>query len=117
MARVTSIAVAVRRGVAKAMRNAPAGVFVTSSGEHGTAGRTDVAFITQGVCVSLRKWVVNGSTGQASCKAYHTTAHTSPTDPPAQRPAAHGGHTLSGGTIEELIQSTVMAVALGVYDV
>jgi hypothetical protein len=102
---VVSISTAVKRGVAKANRKVPAAVFVTSA--HPTA--TDVTVIKQGVCVSLRNWGLIPRTGQANCGVYVSRN--------GGQVVAPRESTLSGGTIEELIQSTVMAVALGVYDV
>jgi hypothetical protein len=115
VARVTSISKAVKRGVAKAERKAPGHINVLASGAF-SGEPTEVIVVTRrGVSVSLRNWVVNTSTGEASCKAYHTFA--TPNDPLGQLGPNRRESTLRGGTIEELIQSTVMAVALGVYDV
>lgn len=103
---MVSITVGVRRGAEKAKCKAPRGIHVSIPNSF--QQRTDVAIVKGGVAVSLRNWVVNGRTGEASCGSYLT-----------HKWGAGGGpreSTLRGGSIEEIIWSVVMAVAMGAYD-
>jgi predicted TIM-barrel enzyme len=101
VARVTSIVSAVKRGVRKARLKTPVGLSVVNSSVHHAAA----IVLGGGRYVRVHNFVVTTRTNQANAQVY------------VKRAGKDATYRISGGTIEELIQSTVMAVALGVYDV
>lgn len=100
---MTSITKAVQKGVRKAAGRAPRGVSINVATH--TRPSTRVSLARQGCAILLCNWVVNARTGEAKCMVCVSVMGR-----------AIKESTLSGGTIEEVIQAAAVGLAMGAYD-